>query len=106
MMRYANDTIYYLEDDLVKARNLKMLLYLFEKMSGLKTNFEKSDVLTIGDNNTVVTLSVFSAPTNYGVIKITCFSFNVVLRTIKHTMIYPILGLFLEVIALRPVISY
>jgi hypothetical protein len=32
---------------LVKARNLKMLLYLFEKMSGLKTNFEKSDVLTI-----------------------------------------------------------
>jgi hypothetical protein len=33
-------------------------------------------------------MSVFSAPTNYGVVKITCYSFEVVLRTTKHTMIY------------------
>jgi hypothetical protein len=35
-----------------KAVNLKLLLYLFELMSGLKINFLKSGVFTInGDNN-------------------------------------------------------
>jgi hypothetical protein len=29
------------------ARNLKLLLYIFESMSGLKINFEKSEVLLV-----------------------------------------------------------
>jgi hypothetical protein len=49
-------------------------------------------------------LSVFSAPTNYGVVKITCSSSEVVLRIMKHTMIYPDSGPSLEVIALHPVV--
>jgi hypothetical protein len=37
-----------------KARNVKILLYIFEHMSSMKINFEKSEVLlTGGDNNTV-----------------------------------------------------
>jgi hypothetical protein len=32
----------------VKARNLKLLLYIFEQFSGLKINFDKSEVLGIG----------------------------------------------------------
>jgi hypothetical protein len=38
------------------------------------------------------------------VVKITHSSFEVVLRTTKHTMIYPGSGPSLEVIALRPVV--
>jgi hypothetical protein len=34
-------------------------------------------------------LSVFSAPTNYRVVKIARSSSEVVLRTMKHTMTYP-----------------
>jgi hypothetical protein len=48
-------------------------------------------------------VSVFS-PASYRVVKITCSSSEVVLQTIKHTMIYPGLGPTLEVIALRPIV--
>jgi hypothetical protein len=37
------------------------------------------------------------------VAKIVCSSFEMVLQTTKHTMIYPGSGLSMEVIALRPV---
>ena len=38
VLQYADDTIICLEDDIDKAVNLKLLLYLFELMSGLKIN--------------------------------------------------------------------
>jgi hypothetical protein len=41
MLQYADDTILLIQDDLEQARNLKLLLYLFEAMSGLKIYFEK-----------------------------------------------------------------
>jgi hypothetical protein len=44
-------------------------------------------------------VSVFYTGKNR-VVKITCSSFEMVLRTIKHTMIYPGSGPSLEVIAL------
>ena len=43
ILQYADDTIFFLEDNLEQARNLKFLLYLFEQMSGLKINFHKSN---------------------------------------------------------------
>jgi hypothetical protein len=49
-------------------------------------------------------LSVFSAPANYGAVKIARSSFDVVLQTMKHTMIYPSSGPSSEVIALRLVV--
>jgi hypothetical protein len=51
-------------------------------------------------------MSVFFTPTRYKEVKIACSSFEVVLQTIKHTVIYPDSGPSLEVIALRPTISY
>jgi hypothetical protein len=47
-------------------------------------------------------LSVFSAPVNYGVVKIVCSSSEVVLLTIEHTMFFPGTCPSLEVVALRP----
>jgi hypothetical protein len=45
-----------LENDLLKARNVKIMLYLFEQMFGLKINFEKSEVIMVGgDNNLTLT---------------------------------------------------
>ena len=41
ILQYADDTIIYLKDDLEMARNMKLLLYLYEVMSGLKINFSK-----------------------------------------------------------------
>jgi hypothetical protein len=54
ILQYTDDTIMCLQDDLEKAKNLKLLLSVFEQMSGLKIIFDKSEVLTIGGDNTTV----------------------------------------------------
>jgi hypothetical protein len=51
VLQYADDTILYLEGDLEKARHVKLLLYFFEQMSGLKINFDKSEIILIGGDN-------------------------------------------------------
>lgn len=52
MLQYADDIIICLKDDIEVARNMKILLYMYEQMSGLKINFSKSEILLInGDNN-------------------------------------------------------
>jgi hypothetical protein len=47
ILQYADDTILFIKDDISSVVNLKLLLYLFESMSGLKMNFEKSEVLMV-----------------------------------------------------------
>jgi hypothetical protein len=55
ILQYADDTVMCLEDNMDKARNVKLSLYLFEQMSGLKINFDKSEIILIGgDNNLAV----------------------------------------------------
>jgi hypothetical protein len=41
ILQYTDDTIVCLEHDLEQARNMKLLLYIFGQMSGLKINFDK-----------------------------------------------------------------
>jgi hypothetical protein len=53
VLQYANDMIICLKHDLDKARNMKMLLYMFEQMSELKINFEKSEIVVIGNDDNV-----------------------------------------------------
>lgn len=48
ILQYANDTILCFEDDPSNALNIKLLLYLFEIMSGLKINFLKSEIFSVG----------------------------------------------------------
>jgi len=47
-LQYSNNTLLFLEDNTEKASTLKWLLVCFEKMYGMKINYEKSDLLTIG----------------------------------------------------------
>ena len=42
ILQYTNDTIIFMEHDLAKARNMKLVLCLFEQLSRLKINFNKS----------------------------------------------------------------
>jgi hypothetical protein len=44
ILQYADDTILFMEHDLKKARNMKLLLSAFEELLGLKINFYKSEV--------------------------------------------------------------
>jgi hypothetical protein len=45
---YADDTIILLDHDLEQARNLKIMLSVFEQLSGLKINFDKSEMFCYG----------------------------------------------------------
>jgi hypothetical protein len=49
VLQYADDTIICLKHNIKGARNLKMLLYMYELMVGLKINFLKSEIMTIND---------------------------------------------------------
>jgi hypothetical protein len=49
ILQYINDTILFQDDDLDKARNLKLVLCVFEKLSVLKINFYKSELFGFGE---------------------------------------------------------
>jgi hypothetical protein len=49
-LQYADDTLLFLKDDLDKAANLKWLIVCFEQLSGMKINYDKSNLLVVGVN--------------------------------------------------------
>jgi hypothetical protein len=49
ILQYADDTILFLEHDLDKARNMKLILTAFELVLGLKINFHKSELFCFGE---------------------------------------------------------
>jgi hypothetical protein len=49
ILQYADDTIIFLKHDLRGAMHMKLLLYLFEMLAGLRINFNKSEVFMIND---------------------------------------------------------
>jgi hypothetical protein len=46
ILQYADDTILFLDE---KAKSLKLVLSAFEKLSGLKINFHKTELLSFGE---------------------------------------------------------
>jgi hypothetical protein len=55
-----------LEHNLEGARNMKLLLYLFEQMAGLKIHFDKSKMLLIGGDSELALAyaEIFNCNTN------------------------------------------
>jgi hypothetical protein len=51
VLQFANDTILCLQDDRNQAANLKLLLYLYEDMSGLKIDFSKSEIVMVSQDD-------------------------------------------------------
>jgi hypothetical protein len=48
IMQYVDDTILFMDHNIDQARNIKLLLSVFEQMSGLKINFHKSEIFCFG----------------------------------------------------------
>ena len=44
ILQYADDTIIFMDHDLEQAKNMKLILSVFEQLSGLKINFHKSEI--------------------------------------------------------------
>jgi hypothetical protein len=49
ILQYADDTIMFMENDIEQATNMKLLLCAFERLSGLKNNFHKSELFCYGE---------------------------------------------------------
>jgi hypothetical protein len=49
IVQYADDTIIFMDHDLAKARNLKLILSAFEQFFYLKINFHKSELFCFGE---------------------------------------------------------
>jgi hypothetical protein len=48
ILQYADDTLIFMDHDLVKAENIKLLLLAFEQVLGLKINYHKSQDFCFG----------------------------------------------------------
>ena len=48
ILQYADDTILFMEHDLEKALNMKLILCIFEQLPGLQINFYKSEIFCFG----------------------------------------------------------
>jgi hypothetical protein len=48
ILQYADDTVIFMSHDFQKAINMKLILTTFEKLSGLKINFHKSELFCFG----------------------------------------------------------
>lgn len=65
-LQYADDTVFFLQDNLEYAKNLKYILVIFEQMSGLKINIHKSEIFCFGDAELRKNLysNIFTCPLN------------------------------------------
>ena len=50
-LQYADDTILFIEDSESNITNFKFLLFYYEEMSGLRINYNKSEVFVVGADN-------------------------------------------------------
>jgi len=48
VLQYVADTIIFMDNDLERAKNMKLLLCAFEQLFGLKINFHKSELFCNG----------------------------------------------------------
>jgi hypothetical protein len=53
ILQYADDTIIFMDHDLGKALNMKLILCFFEQLSGLQINFHKSEIICFGESREV-----------------------------------------------------
>ncbi|WVZ94234.1 LOW QUALITY PROTEIN: hypothetical protein U9M48_040149 [Paspalum notatum var. saurae] len=63
-----DDTILFMDHDLKQAKNMKLLLCVFEQLLGLKINFHKSEIFCYGEakimsNNTLTYLAAIQGHT-------------------------------------------
>jgi hypothetical protein len=50
-LQYADDTVIFLSFEEQTLLRTKFIFFCFEKMSGLKINFQKSDVVVVGGSD-------------------------------------------------------
>ena len=61
ILQYVDDIILLLENDLEQAKNLKLVLCTFEKLSSHKINFHKSELFCLDETKAKVsTLDLYS----------------------------------------------
>jgi hypothetical protein len=47
ILQYADDTILLIQEELTQVTHIKLILYMFEAMSGLKTTFDKCEIMMV-----------------------------------------------------------
>src|SRR6266508_4903614 len=48
ILQYVDDIILFMDNDLEQAENMKLMLFAFEQLSGLKINFHTSELIFLG----------------------------------------------------------
>jgi hypothetical protein len=81
ILRYVDDTIIFLDHDFEQAKNIMLILTIFEQLSGLKINFHKSEILYYGEQkstkmNILNSLDVMQGNTHLDIWEYLCTTCN------------------------------
>jgi hypothetical protein len=68
ILQYADDTILFMEHNIEQATNLRLLLCIFEQLSGLNINFHKSELFCYGEAKEWETSILSSLDVVWGII--------------------------------------
>jgi hypothetical protein len=67
ILQYADDTIIFMKHDIQKALNMKLVLCIFEQLSGLKINFHNTEFFCFGRQNIWKSILKFSSIVKLGI---------------------------------------
>jgi hypothetical protein len=90
IMLYADDTVLCITHDPERAINLKLLLYMFELMSGLKINYQKSEIFLVSGDNIVVDYYSFLFGCQVGSLPMKYLGVPVTHRTLRVSDLDPL----------------
>jgi mannosylglycoprotein endo-beta-mannosidase len=96
IMQYAADTVLCISHDPEKAINLKLLLYMFELMSGLKINYQKSEIFMVGGDNTTIEYYSSLFGCQVGSLPMKYLGVPVTYRTLRNSNLDPLDSKFIK----------
>jgi hypothetical protein len=83
ILQYADDTILlttlFMDHDLDKANNLKLIFSAFEELSGIKINFHKSELFCFGEAQTMPTYMSSFLDVASGVFQLAIWAFRFII---------------------------
>jgi hypothetical protein len=82
ILQYADDVIIFMEHDLEKALNMKLILCLFEQLSGLKKNFRVKYFVLVKLKRLRISIDFFS-DVRLGIFRLNTLAFQFIFVSLK-----------------------
>src|SRR4051812_28395366 len=98
-LQYADDTILFMDNNLEQAQNLKMVLSCFEQVSGMRINYNKSELIPINMDEDEVSPFAASLGCSEGKFPVKYLGVPLHFEKLSREDIQPLIDKILKIIA-------